>query len=249
MRLNVISLRSRADRRAQFVAWNERPGVEIAFVDAVIGASLERADLFQRNLLAPDATNFSPGALGNALSHHKLWLEASTAPAPTFICEDDACLRGDFAAQAQGLLSQIAADWDIVFFGYNTNAFVAAQTSDGLKALLHFDESAKRQPGYFDAFASAQAPAPTPLLCFQAWGTLAYAISPQGAQRLLKLCFPLSSATEVVMFGQNRALKPYTLDGMINVALQRAPVNAYCAFPPIAVSANDAAGSDVVGGR
>ena len=48
------------------------------------------------------------------------------------------------------------------------------------------------------------------------------------------------------MFGQNRTLKPYTLDGMINVALQRAPVNAYCVFPPLAVSQNDVATSDVV---
>ncbi len=112
-----------------------------------------------------------------------------------------------------------------------------------------FDEAAKRAPGYFDAFARSQAPAPTPLQCFQAWGTLCYAVSPKGAQRLLDLCFPLSSATEIFMFGQNRGLKPYTLDGMINLAMQRAPVSAYCVFPPLAVSANDVAGSDVVSGR
>jgi glycosyl transferase family 25 len=249
MRLQVISLPARADRRAQFLAWNKRPGVEIAFVDAVIGAGLDRAALAAQNILAADTAGFSPGALGNALSNRVLWEQARAASTPTFVCEDDACLRGDFAAQAQAVLAQLAPDWDIVFFGYNTNALVAVQAHDGLKALIHFDEAAKHAPGYFDAFARAQAPAPTPLQCFQAWGTLCYAISPKGAQRLLDLCFPLSSATEIVMFGQNRALKPYTLDGMINVALQRAPVNAYCVFPPLAVSANDAAGSDVVSGR
>ena len=246
MRLNVINLPARADRRAKFTAWNARPGVEIAFTDAVIGVALDRADLAKRNLVDPDAQGFSAGALGNALSHHKLWLEAAAAPQPTFICEDDACLRADFPAQAHGALSQISADWDILFLGYNTNAIVAVQSSDGLKALLNFDESAKRNADFFEAFARTPAPAPTPLLCFQAWGTLAYAISPQGAAKLLKLCFPLSGAMDIFMFGQNRTLKPYTLDGMINVALQRAPVNAYCVFPPLAVSENDVATSDVV---
>ncbi len=246
MRLNVINLPARADRRAQFNAWNARPDVEIAFTDAVIGAGLDRADLQTRGLLAAGAEQFSAGALGNALSHHKLWLEAAAATQPTFVCEDDACLRGDFAAQTTGALSQIPADWDLVFLGYNTNAIVAVQSRDGLKALLHFDEGAKRNPDYFTAFARDPAPAPTSLHCFQAWGTLAYAISPRGAERLLKVCFPLSSANDVFMFGQNRKLKPYTLDGMINVALQRAPLNAFCVFPPLAVSANDLAGSDVV---
>ena len=68
----------------------------------------------------------------------------------------------------------------------------------------------------------------------------------RGAARLLKACFPLSGANDIFMFGQNRKLQPYTLDGMINVALQRAPLSAFCLFPPLAVSSNDVAGSDVV---
>ena len=246
MRLNVISLPARADRRAQFAAWNARPGTEIAFVDAVVGAALDRNQLMAQGLVSADAAHFSAGALGNALSHHRLWLQAAAASEPTFIFEDDACLRADFAAQAAGALAQIPADWDLVFLGYNTNAIVAVQSRDGLKTLLHFDEGAKRNANYFTAFARDPAPAPTPLHCFQAWGTLAYAISRRGAARLLKACFPLSGANDIFMFGQNRKLQPYTLDGMINVALQRAPLSAFCLFPPLAVSSNDVAGSDVV---
>lgn len=246
MRLSVINLPAREDRRAQFLAWNERPGVEIEFVDAVIGASLDRAELEARKVLAADTANFTAGAIGNALSHMALWTAAAEASAPVFICEDDACLRADFAAQAMGAMSQVPADWDIIFLGYNTNAMVAVQSSDGLKALLTCDESIKKSAGYFERFATTPGPAPTPLQCFQAWGTLAYALSPQGAAKLLELCFPMTTATEIVMFGQNRRIKPYTLDGMINVALQRSPVTAYCVFPPLAVSSNDLAGSDVV---
>lgn len=246
MRLNVISLAARADRRAQFTAWNARPDVEFAFVDAVVGASLDRAALVGQNIITADNLRFTPGALGCAMSHHALWLAARDSGTPVIVCEDDACLRGDFTTQAQRVLSELPSDWDICYLGYNTDAVVAVQSDDGLKALLYFDENAKRAPGYFEAFTRLQAPAPTPLQCFQAWGTLCYAVSPAGARRLLELCFPMRDETEVVMFGQNRALKPYGIDGMINLALQRAPLRAFCTVPPLVVSDNDATKSDVV---
>jgi GR25 family glycosyltransferase involved in LPS biosynthesis len=246
VRLNVINLPARADRRAQFNAWNERAGLEIAYVDAAIGAELDRAQLIRDGLLANENGTFTPGALGNALSHHALWRAAQSDSGPTFVCEDDACLRGDFAEKAAALLAQLPSTWDLVFLGYNTNATAAVQSGEGIKTLLWFDDAAKKAPGFFDAYARSTAPGPTPLACFQAWGTLCYAISPAGAAHLLKACFPLSSAPDLAMFGQNRRIKPYTLDGMINVALQREPVAAYCAYPPLALSANDLAGSDVV---
>jgi glycosyl transferase, family 25 len=247
VRLNVISLLARTDRRAQFKAWNERPGIEISFVDAVIGAHLDRDQLIRDGVLAAENSTFTAGALGNAMSNRALWLAGQSAPAPTFICEDDACLRGDFAERAPALIAQLPPAWDIVFLGYNTNASVAAESPEGVKAVLMFDDRAKQAPGYFESFARlTAAPAPTPLGCFQAWGTLCYAISPTGAARLLKACFPLSSAPDLVMFGQNRRIKPYTLDSMINVALQREPIAAYCAYPPLALSSNDVASSDVV---
>lgn len=246
MRFNVINLPARADRRAQFTAWNAHPDVEFAFVDAAIGSALDRNALVAQNILTPDNQRFSGGALGCAMSHHALWLAASKAGGPTIICEDDACLRGDIAQQLTTVLTQLPADWHLCYLGYNTDAVVATQSADGLKALLYFDESAKRAPGYFEAFARLHAPTPTPLRCFQAWGTLCYVVSPAGAQHLLELCFPMRSDTDVVMFGQNRALKPYGIDGMINLALQRAPLNAYCVVPPLVVGPNDAASSDVV---
>lgn len=88
---------------------------------------------------------------------------------------------------------------------------------------------------------------PTALACFQAWGTLCYAITPRGAARLLEACFPISAEREVIMFGQNRTVAPYGIDGMINAALQRAPIAAFCAMPALVVSLNDQADSDVAG--
>jgi glycosyl transferase family 25 len=245
LRLTVINLPSRQDRRAQFSAWNARSGIEISFVDAVRGADVDRAALVREQLLDP-TLQISDGALGNALSNRAIWLDARYAAKPTLVCEDDACLRGDFIQHAEAAIDQAGADWDVIFFGYNTNAITAVEGNNGLKTLLYFDEGAKREPGYFDSFTRLVAPPPTLLRCYQVWGTLCYAISPKGAGVLLETCFPLSAATKIVMFGQNRLLTPYTLDGMINVALQRSSVSSYCCFPPLALSANDVASSDVV---
>jgi GR25 family glycosyltransferase involved in LPS biosynthesis len=245
LRLTVINLPTRQDRRTQFGAWNARSGIEIDFVDAVRGADVDRAALAREQVLDP-TFQLSDGALGNALSNRGVWLDARHAAEPVFVCEDDACLRGDFVQQAKAAIDQAGADWDIIFFGYNTNATVAVEGNNGLKMLLRFDESAKREPGYFDSFTRLNAPSPALLRCYQVWGTLCYAISPKGADVVLKACFPLSAKTKILMFGQNRLLAPYTLDGMINVALQRSQVRAHCCFPPLAVSSNDVAGSDVV---
>jgi GR25 family glycosyltransferase involved in LPS biosynthesis len=245
MRLNVISLAHRPERRAQFMLWNERPGLDIQFIEAVNGKELDRANLVSDGLLSAENRTFSPGALGHAMSNHALWRLAQNAGGPTFVCEDDACLRGDFITQAPALLAQLPADWDFVFFGYNTDATVAVEGPEGIKAVLFWNEGAKKTPGYFDVFAKKTGPAPTPVACFQAWGTLCYAISPAGAGKLLKHCFPLNSALDLVMFGQNRSIKAYTLNSMMNVALQRDPIAAYCAYPPLALGPNDPASSDI----
>jgi hypothetical protein len=71
------------------------------------------------------------------------------------------------------------------------------------------------------------------------WGTLAYAVSPGGAQALLRHCFPLSSKLPVRMHGAGRMLAPYSLDGVINVAMQRGLVKARVVFPPLAIGPND----------
>lgn len=246
MRLNVISLPAREDRRAQFMAWNARPGIEINWVSAAIGADLDRGELIAQSIITSDNASFGAGALGCAVSHRALWLAARQAHTPTLICEDDACLRGDFVQQAEATLAQLPADWHLCYLGYNTDSVVATQSEDGLKALLFFDETAKRAPGFFDSFARLNAPTPTPLQCYQVWGNLCYVVSPAGAQRLLELCFPMRADIEVFMFGQNRKLKPFGIDGIVNVALQRAPLNAYCLVPPLAVGPNDGATSDVV---
>ncbi|MCB1553981.1 MAG: glycosyltransferase family 25 protein [Xanthomonadales bacterium] len=246
MRLLVINLPRRADRRAQFEKWNTREGLELDFVDAVDGASLDRAQLQASGLLDAEHAGFTAGAIGNALSHLAIWQRAAQHRDATLVCEDDACLRGDFVERAQALLACLDVPWDIVYFGYNTDAFMPLHMRDGLVSVVSFDEGAKHRPDYFRRFSRTRAPAPAPLRCQQMWGTLCYAVSAEGARRLLEACFPLGGQRDIELAGRQARLRPYSLDGMINLALQDRRVRGFCAFPPIAVSANAVADSDVV---
>ncbi|MBX9746135.1 MAG: glycosyltransferase family 25 protein [Hyphomonadaceae bacterium] len=245
MRLHVINLASRANRRAQFLKWNARADLDLAFVEAADGAALDPDAMVAENLIAP-GSRWTPGALGCAFSHRALWREAAGNSGPMIVCEDDACLRADFRECAGALMEDLGEDWDLLFFGYNTDALVAAETPEGLKMLLQFDETAKGTPGFFENFASLRARRPTALACYQVWGALCYAITPRGAERLLDACFPMSPERRIVMFGQNRTLSPYGVDGMINAALQREPILAFCAVPALAVSRNNREDSDTV---
>lgn len=246
MRLHVINLARRPDRRVQFFAWNGRDELDIEFVDAVDGAGLDRTQLRADGLLGTDTDRWSAGAIGNALSHHALWLRAMRQDVPTLICEDDACLRGDFASQAGKVMAGMDVPWDVVFFGYNTDTFVPTQTRDGLITLIAFDEGAKAQPGYFERFRRTRAPTPAPMRCHQVWGTLCCAVTPKGAARLLDTCFPLDGARDIRIAGKPARVKPYTIDSMINLALQAGALRGFCVFPPLAVSANQVGDSDVV---
>lgn len=244
--LRVINLARRSDRRAQFVEWNARFGLSFEFVEAVDGTQLDRAGLVRDGLVVGDPEAFSAGSLGNMVTKRRLWGEIAAATEPVLFCEDDACLRGDFVEQATRVLRELDVPWDILYFGYNTDAIACVQSRDGLSALLHFDDRAKWRPGYFESFRTLRSLPSTVIRCHQIWGTLCCAVSPEGAQRLLDHCGPLGGEGELRLLGQDRQLKPWGMDGLINLAMQRRQISAFCAYPPIAVSANDAEGSDIL---
>jgi len=207
----VISLRRRVDRRARFEAWNAGQPLAFSYLPAAEGERVDAARLVECGLLAEGETGFSPGALGNALSHASLWRDCAEGREPFLILEDDACLRGDFWRHAKPMLERHLAGCDLVTLGFNTDSTVALAGPDGVVSAMRFDETAKRLPGYFERYARLQDARPNLLRCVQFWGLLAYAVSPAGARRLLAQCLPLSSAGSVDLIGAALALGPYGL--------------------------------------
>jgi len=241
MRGMVINLERRSDRKRQFLAWNADHGIDFTFVPAVEGKSLAKDSLVQDGLLVAGPHFYPDGAIGNALSHHALWRQCAKSDQPMLVFEDDACLRKDFLRIAEGALAVAGTDWDIFFFGYNTDAAIAVITPEALFGVIVFDDNAKKKPGYFEKFAKAapETPPPSVFKAARAWGTLGYMITPEGAARLLAACFPLSSENAILLHVEERTVPPKALDGMINLALQKGLVSAKCCFPPIVCGPND----------
>ncbi len=245
MKTVVISLARRVDRRADFERWNRGQPLSFSFMTAFDGERIEERRLVAGGLLAEDERNFGKAALANALSHATLWRDCAAGREPYFILEDDVCLRGDFWRHAKPLLERHLAAADLIALGYNTDSVVALQGSDGVVSAMRFDETAKRRPGYFDAYARLHDQRPNLLRCVQFWGLLAYAVTPQGAARLLANCLPLSSCDGVPLIGTDRVVRPYGLDSMVNLALAKGRVRACAAYPALALGPNSQATSDI----
>ena len=245
MRVFVINLERRPERRSRFTEWNRRQPLRFEFFAAADGQRLDRAKLATHGLLDPDDRLFQSGALGNALSHHALWTACAAGREPYLVFEDDACLRGDFWRHARPYIERYLSAYDLMAFGFNTDCVTALRTSDGFVSAIRFDESIKRRPDYFTSYAKLEAERPQLFQCLQFWGTLAYAVSPAGARRLLDACFPLSSRERIGLVGEDRSIMPYGLDGMVNVGLQRGQLGVVACYPPLALGPNSHADSDV----
>ncbi len=245
MKTLVISLARRVDRRAAFERWNRGQPLPFSYLPAAEGDRMDRLRLIENGVLAEGESNFGPGALGNALSHAAIWRECADGREPFLIFEDDACLRGDFWKHAKPMMERHLASCDVMTFGYNTDSVVVLGSSDGVVSAMRFDETAKRQPGYFETYSRLHDVRPNLFRCIQFWGLLAYAISPAGARALLAACLPLSSRETVTLIGTERTVRPYGIDSMINLALQQGRIRATACYPALALGPNSQATSDI----
>lgn len=231
---HVISRTSREDRRRRFLGWNGGHPVTWRWHDAVEPEQVNRDDgaLFVAGL------DCAAGVAATALSHRRQWLACVEEGGPRLVFEDDACLRRDGAAEIARVMPALQVA-DLVFLGYNTDSDLMVELPDRLFAKMSFGNQAHRLPGYFDAFAHASRPLFPPVLYrgVLAWGLLGYALSPAGAQKLLRACFPLREV-EVDLFAERRRLRGAALDFQVNVALQRGEVTALVCFPPLVAGPN-----------
>jgi glycosyl transferase family 25 len=237
----VISLARRPDRRERFLRWNTGKGVDLHVFDAVDGRALRKPDLVEQGIVDRESLGFSAGALGNALSHRRLWQTCIELDRPLMVFEDDAFVPPEMPEWTDRLAAEAEHGCDIFFAGYNRDARLSIGFS-GQWCNLTFVAPLVA----FEVLAGAQKQSRCIVDARQVWGTLAYAIAPRGAQTLLRHCFPLSDKTPLHIYGSQRVLAPHTLDAVINVVLQRGLARARTVFPPLVISPNDASDSDVL---
>ncbi|MEM1367579.1 MAG: glycosyltransferase family 25 protein [Cyanobacteria bacterium P01_H01_bin.15] len=239
----LLNLKRRRDRRERFEQQNQQPDLEFTIVEAIDGATLDLAQLKQAGLLiGKRCEDFPPGQVGCSFSHRELWQLCIRDNRPMIICEDDAVLRNDFARAFRALFQQLPANWDFLLLGYNFDSILDVEIVPGVSFRGGFSEI-QTTPIQKDLFIQENKPVSLFNLN-NAFGACTYAISPEGAKKILQLCFPLTP-TIISVPALNRNVGP-SLQIDIHLNAHYRNLKAFCCIPPLAITPNDAIDSDTL---
>jgi len=92
----VINLKRQPEKLQTFIERNRSAGIDFQHFEAVDGAQCNIFDMIGGQVVARGAVNYTPGAIGNALSHLALWRRCVEQNKHFIIFEDDAVVRNDF---------------------------------------------------------------------------------------------------------------------------------------------------------
>ena len=238
MRYHLLNLARSPERLATFRQKNPECGY-FALRLAVDGKQQDRATLISQGLMQPDLS-YTDGAVGCALSHLSLWLDVMQRNEAATIAEDDAILRSDFREQQEKLLTTLSPDWDLVHWGFNTDAYVTFQLIPGVTPFTGMVYH-NLVLNHLEEFRSARVPSRLESL-LRCHGTMCYSISPRGAKKLLDYIVPLRPMS--VMYPGLEHIKANTgIDDMM--ADHYGYMKAYVCLPPLVVSLHDTQNSSV----
>ena len=238
LRVYLINLDRSRERLERFMADNGQPDLEVMRFPAVDGSKLDRTDLVSRGVIAGDLL-YSNNAVACSLSHLTIWRQIIADGRPAVVCEDDAILRKDFARVHRHFAPTIAQS-DLVYWSSNFGLHMIYEVP-GLG-----DFNSVTDDKYLDTeekVAGFQASSP-PLMLFKAkrvWGTACYTITPQGAEKLLKLVLPLRNGKVDTVYRTGLWMQPRKctfpvlgIDGDMGL-IHIDKVTARVAVPPLAV--------------
>lgn len=228
--IKVISLKRTPERLELFQQQNSH--LKYSVFPAIEGALIAESE---RKKFIEDGFIYRSGALGNALSHQKLWEEIVIKGESLTICEDDAIFHKNFEVLSGKVLSHLNEDWDICLWGWNFDSILLCNIPQGLSnCFMVFDQSALRK-NFHGYIAGDINSLPLPLL--QCFGTICYSISPKGAKKFLSQTQPIKKMN-VFFPNLNKALENIALD--ISMSAFYSVNKSYVSFPPLVLTKNEA---------
>jgi GR25 family glycosyltransferase involved in LPS biosynthesis len=234
-----INLARRPDRKERFLTLN-RGVARFHRVKAVDGITINGGQLIKEGVVREALEPYTPGALGCALSHKKLWERCASGTLPLTIAEDDAVFNRCFSEKAAVVVTRLPPDWDIILWGWNFDSVLHVELVKGIPtSIMHFDAASVGEPltdfqtQHFEVL---------PMRLFNAFGTVCYSMTPKGAQKLSTSCFPLRNELFWVE-GLRRNICNFGIDSMMNKYYR--DLRAYVVFPPLVWTENDKETSDV----
>jgi glycosyl transferase family 25 len=113
-----LNLAARPERNEQFLRLNAGLA-DFRRIDAIFGADQRADELIRAGVIVEPRTSFTHGALGNALSHKRVWEQCAAGDHVVTLAEDDGAINRQFPQKAPEVLAKLPPDWDIVLWGWN----------------------------------------------------------------------------------------------------------------------------------
>jgi GR25 family glycosyltransferase involved in LPS biosynthesis len=234
MRNFVVTLDRQPEKFEDFLKRNAGCGIVFERFSASDGSQMSDQDVMAMRIVAP-GTQFTRGAVGCAASHWRIWKWAAEENECALVFEDDATIRHDINAQLAALLPTLR-NWDFLTLGYNTDSILDLELAPGMNSMMCF------RPQYPDDHTEALfQETDSRVAAFRVngyFGGGGYVIYPEGARRLLQLCFPMDNRA-VYISGLGREAQTTGLDGMMNSIYP--DVNVYASFAPLVLPGNNKA--------
>lgn len=178
-----------------------------------------------------ETCEYSPGALGCALSHIRLWEQAALSEGYTTIFEDDAFVSKEFSSRSAQILFSLPKDWDIILWGLSVKPPFAWIDIGTVRARLEGYGEKRAIDEDSQAFLLQLDPTSAVRLA-HGFGLFGYSISSRGARSALAHVLPLRKRwVEFADAGVR------TSDIHIDVSLcdLYPRLNAYVCLPPLVV--------------
>jgi glycosyl transferase, family 25 len=226
----VISLKRQPDRLQAFRDRNKPAKIDFKHFEAIDGAQSNAADL--DGIVAKGATNYTPGAVGVAMSHLALWRHCTERNNHLVVCEDDAVLRHDIKERLSSLAE--GNNWDVILLGYNMDAAFELKIAPGIDFGGGFSVRFPTAKHLAD-FANANDSVGLQRLNI-ALGLCGYAVTSKGAQFLIRSCFPMDNRP-VLYRSYGHSIPAYGLDCVMATLYPR--MRAYACVPPLVMTPND----------
>jgi glycosyl transferase, family 25 len=220
---------------SSFCRRNAATGIDFKHFHAVDGAALTH---MPNGVVLPGA-NYSMRAIGAALSHRTLWQECLSRGEVLAVFEDDAWLRHDFEAQLQTLLQRVTG-WDLILFGCNMDTGIELAVTPHVNLRGSFSVAFPQSEHLVEFTKMRDAVALCRVLL--AFGICGYAITPRGAEHLLRHCFPLDNRP-VRLAVSRREVSAYGIDCMMADAYRK--IKALLCWPQLVMTPNEHRSSQI----
>jgi hypothetical protein len=231
----AITLDTESERFKSFAESNDH--LQYRVFQAINGKDISDEEKVSQGLVSKqlvEAGILTPGTVGNAASHKKIWEDLIDRQIGALVLEDDSYTHPNIADFIEDNIDFLM-DIDILFFAINTDTVMASESPEGLQIFSRFSPLYP-DPEWIKSTLSKTNKDEVKLhRLFKSLGFCSYFISPSGAEKILPLILPLSLKKTTI---------PLPLSDMYCVSTDRSGcavyphVKAYVSQPFLAYTPN-----------